>query len=190
MATAEVIRDVGNTLIFALRAGVDPAVVAPANIRVATPDEFKNLDALTEPSISLFLYRTAINDVVRNSPRRVLPDGTTTRPLLPLDLCWLITPWAPVTSDEHLMVGHVMQALYDRAELGPTELQGSSWAPGDSLQIVLESLPMEDHYRIWDTSGIPYRLSLTYMTRVIGLEPKERVAAPPVVTASFGRAGA
>jgi hypothetical protein len=190
VATAEVIRDVGNTLIFALRAGVDPGVVAPANIRVATPDEFKDLDALTEPSISLFLHRIAVNATVRNSARRVLPDGTTTRPLLPLELCWLITPWAPATSDEHLIAGHVMQALYDRAELGATELQGASWAPGDSLQVILESLPMEDHYRIWDTSDIPYRLSLTYVTRVVALEPKERVASPPVVTARFGVPGA
>jgi hypothetical protein len=186
LATAEVIRDVGDTLIYALRAGVDPAIVAPSNIRVATPDEFDTFDALTEPSISLFLHRIAVSATVRNSPRRVLPDGTTTRPLLPLEACWLITPWAPNTSDEHLVAGQVMQALYDRAELGPTELQGSSWAPGDTLQIVLESLPMEDHYRIWETSEIPYRLSLTYVTRVVGLEPKERVASAPIITARFG----
>jgi hypothetical protein len=50
---------------------------------------------------------------------------------------------------------------------------------------VLESLPVEDHYRIWDSGELDYRVSLTYRVRVLGLEPTQKVNTPPVVEASF-----
>ena len=50
---------------------------------------------------------------------------------------------------------------------------------------MLESLPLEDHYRIWDASDVPYRLSLTYVARVVGLSPTEALPAPPVVDAQL-----
>jgi hypothetical protein len=186
MATAGVVRDVGETLMYLLRAGIPSAVVASANIRVATPDEFGDLDGLNVPAISIFLYRVAINPTMRNAPKRTLPDGSIARPLLPIELGYLVTPWAPQTGDEHLVAGHVLRVFYDRPELGPTDLQGTSWASGDTAQIILESLPTDEHYRIWETSKMPYRLSLTYTVRVIGIEPSESVVAPPVIAASFG----
>jgi len=185
MATPAVLRDVGETLLYLLRAGIPAAVVKPQNIKVATPDEFAPLDNLGSPAISIFLYRVVVNATLRNSPKRTLPDGSVARPPLPLELGYLITSWAPQTGDEHLLTGHVLRVLYDRAELGPTDLQGTSWAAGDTVQIVLESLPTDEHYRIWDTSKMPYRLSLTYSVRVIGIDPAESVVAPPVVTATF-----
>lgn len=189
MATPGVVRDVGETLTYLLRAGIPAAMVAPQNIRVATPDEFPDLDNLGAPAISLFLYRVCVNPTMRNAPKRQLPDGSVARPLLPLELGYLVTPWAPQTPDEQLLVGHVLQVFYDRAELGPTDLQGAAWAPGDTAQIVLESLPTDEHFRIWETSKMPYRLSLTYTVRVIGIEPGESVSVPPVLTARLGGVG-
>jgi hypothetical protein len=45
---------------------------------------------------------------------------------------------------------------------------------------------MEDHYRVWDTTDVPYRLSLTYLARVIGIAPTEITRTAPVVEAVFG----
>jgi hypothetical protein len=185
MATTDVVRDVGDTLVYLLRAGIPAAIVDPANIFVATLDQFDKLHTPAKPTISIFLYSIAVNAETRNGPRRTRPDGSTTRPLLPLQLGYLITPWAKEARDEYRIVGRILQVFYDHAELGPADLQGSSWSPEDSVQLILESLPPEEHYRIWDTTDLPYRLSLTYLARVIGIEPGESVAAVPVLQAIF-----
>jgi hypothetical protein len=188
VASADVVRDMGRTLLYLLRAGIPSSMVEPGNIKLATPDEFEQNPA--KPHITLFLYRVTICNEVRNSPHRTLADGRVTRPLLPLELRYLITPWASDTADEHRILGRIIQVLYDKAELGSADLQDTSWSKDDSVQLIFESLPPEDHYRIWDTTEIPYRLSLTYMCRVIGIEPTEKIGYPPVVEARLGTGAA
>jgi hypothetical protein len=188
MAGAGVVRDMGETLVALLQA-VLAGIVAPANVRVATPDSFHDLEPTPQPTCTIFLYRVAVNPVMRNGPRVVLGGGATSRPLLPVDLSYLITPWAKDPRDEHLMLGTIMQGLYDRAELGATDMSGTSWGPDDTVQLVLETLTLEEHFCIWDTVDMPYRLSLTYMARIIGIASTERVVAAPVVRTIF-QAGA
>ncbi len=172
----------------ALQLGGIPGVAA-TDIIVATPDEFEPLAARAAPfppTITVFLYRITIAAEVRNAPKRTLPNGAVTRPLLPLELHYLVTPWATDTAAEHRIVGHVLQVLYDRAELGPSDLQGASWMPGDSVQLTLAALPVEEHFQIWETTDAPYRLSLPYVARVIGIEPAQQRAVAPVLEAVFG----
>lgn len=181
MATADVIKDMGETLVFLLRAGIPS--VDPNLIVVATPDEFETLRDPAKPNITVFLYRIAVNPQMRNDPRRLRPDGSIVRQPLPLELSFLITAWAKDTRDELRIIGRILQVLYDRAELGAADLVGASWDKNDTVQLVLESLPLEDHYRIWDANEVPYRLSLTYVARVIGILPTESTAPAPVVDA-------
>jgi hypothetical protein len=184
MAGPSVVRDMGETLMALLQA-ILSGIVAPANVQVATPDSFHHLEPTPQPTCTIFLYRVAVNPVMRNGPRVVLGGGATSRPLLPVDLSYLITPWAKDPRDEHLILGTIMQGLYDRAELGPADLTGTSWAPDDTVQLVLETLTLQEHFCIWDTVDMPYRLSLTYMTRIIGISPAEQIVAAPVVRAIF-----
>jgi hypothetical protein len=187
MASVDVIRDMTDTLVYLLRAGIPGAFVDPARITVATPDEFEGLRDPNQPNITVFLYRISVNPQLRNGPRRLLADGRTTRPQMPLELNYLVTAWARDTRDELRIIGRILQILYDRCELGPADLQGASWESGDTAQVILESLPLEDQYRIWDAGEVPYRLSLTYLARIIGISPAVAIAEPPVVEAYFGR---
>src|SRR5436309_13507016 len=107
MATADVIRDMADTLIFLLRSTMPP-MVSEDRIFAATPDEFDSLEDPDRPAITVFLYRVSVNSEVRNSPRRILPDGRSTPPLLPLELFYMITPWARETRDEYRIVGRVL----------------------------------------------------------------------------------
>ena len=184
MAGPNVIRDMSETLAKLLEAALS-GIVSTGNVKVATPDSFHDLEPTPHPTCTIFLYRVGVNSVMRNGPRVTLNNGATTRPLLPMDLSYLITPWAKDPKDEHLMLGLILQALYDHAELGPADLSGASWSPDDSVQLVLETLTIEEHFCIWDTVDMPYRLSLTYMARILGIEPSEQIFAPPVVRAIF-----
>jgi hypothetical protein len=186
MATADVVHDMGQSLRHVLRASIDTSIVG--EIMLSTPEQFEQLPDTGRTTLTIFLYRVSVGAEMRNMPRRTLPDGRTTRPPLPIELRYLVTPWASTPASEYFMAGHVMRALYDHAELGPPYLVGSSWNSNDSVQIVLEALPIEDHTRIWDTVRKPYRLSLTYLVRVIGIDPDPAFAqnAPPIVNATFG----
>lgn len=186
MANADVLRDMTETILTLLRAGIPSAMVDPLRIVAATPDEFEDYINPERPAITLFLYRVAINPQMRNERRRTLPDGRIQRQPLPLELCYLITAWARETSAELLILGRVLQVLYDRAELGPANLVGGSWEPGEGVQLVLETLGLDDHYRIWDAADVAYRLSLTYMARVIGISPPPGPLPAPVIDALVG----
>jgi len=184
VAGADAVRDVAETLVFLLRQGM-PAL-DPAKIAVASPDIFEEMRDPLKPNVTIFLYRIAVNPQMRNNPRRGRPDGQLQPTPLPLELSFLITAWAKDTRDELKIVGRILQVLYDHRELGAADLVGTSWEPDDSVQLILESLPLEDHYRIWDANEVPYRLSLTYLARVVGLASTETLIAPPVVGADLG----
>jgi hypothetical protein len=184
MASPNAVRDLSQTIAQRLQIALDGMVPAD-NVLIATPDSFKELP---KPACTVFLYRVAENSVTRNGPRVSVSPGVTSRPLLPLDLSYLITPWGKQPEDEHLILGTSLQALYDYAELGRGDLVGDSWLPSDSVQLVLETLSLEEHFCIWDTVQLPYRLSLTYMARIIGIAASGTQTAPPVVQAMFGAA--
>jgi hypothetical protein len=173
MAGPDVVRNMGETLVALLQA-VLSGIVAPAKVQIATQDSFHDLEPTPQPTSTTFLYRVAVNSVMRNGPRVALGGGATSRPLLPVDLSYLIRPWAKDPPDEHLILGTIMQGLYDRAELGAADLTGTSWAPDDTVKLVLETLTLQEHFCIWDTIDMPHRLSLTNMTRITGIAPVVR----------------
>jgi hypothetical protein len=184
MASPNAVRDMSQTIAQRLQIALSGMVPAN-NVLIATPDSFKELP---KPACTIFLYRVAVNPITRNGPRVTVSPGVTTRPLLPIDLSYLITPWGQKPEDEHLILGASLQALYDHAELGRSDLAGNSWLPDDSVQLVLETLSLEEHFCIWDTVQLPYRLSLTYMARIIGIAPSVTESSSPVVRAIFGAA--
>lgn len=171
-------------------------------VHLATPHVFLDLKATQEAIISIFLYRVLENPELRNSPMRRTPNGFQRQPMV-LELCYLITPWgargndpsstdAKAALEEHKMLGLILQALYDKAELSRSELYDDPahpapvWGPNDSIQVVHDVLPIEDLYRIWDSSELAYQLSATYRVRVLGLDSTESRLGPPVVEGTFG----
>jgi hypothetical protein len=197
VATWELIESTGRTLVRLLQNHVDQVMpMAGVSVQLATTRLFRTLETTSKPTITVFLYRALENAEMRNGPRRTLTDGSTARPLLPLELCYLVTPWGvrrddtplsdqQAAQEEHRLLGVALQAFYDHAEISRAELVediGTSvWAPVDSVQMVLETLPVEDHYRIWDSGELDYRVSLTYRVRVLGLEPTTSEIASRVV---------
>lgn len=204
MATWQLIEHTSSTLVRILQNQVDQ-LLPSANVLVqaASPATFADLQATGRPALSLFLYRVIENAELRNAPRKRLPDGTTRRQPMVLELCYLLTPWGSrpnelpatdeqATLEEHRLLGLALQAFYDHAEIGRTELYEDPdptkprvWNPVDSIQLVLEALSIEEMYRIWDASELGYRLSAAYRARVLSLESAEVRGGPPVLDANF-----
>lgn len=202
MATWQLIEYTSRTMVDLIRAHLDAVMPGhQVDVRLATPHTFPSHKNLRRSAITVFLYRVFEHAELRNSAQRRMPDGSLRRQPLAIECCFLITTWGargndPVANDEsaaleeHRLLGIAMQAMYDHAEVDRAELyedlsRASVWGPRDALQISLDSLPIEDLYRIWDSSEIPYQLSATYRVRVLGLDSSEVLRSTPVVDADI-----
>jgi hypothetical protein len=103
-------------------------------------------------------------------------------PHLPLDLHFLLTPWADNAEAEHAILGRAMQCLDSNPILsGPLLHQSGEWAPNEAIQLVMEEISTEAVMRTFDSLPSDYRISVPYIARVARLDG--RVAAPrPAVT--------
>ena len=186
MASWQLIEHTGLTLVSLLQRRVDELGIAGVTVGLVSAAAFRNLATTEAPYISVFLFLVSGNAELRNQVMRTRADGTRQRQPLPLELSYLVTPWgvrngegvdndSRAAQEEARLLGAVMQACYEHAEVGRAELVDSAaqpvWGDQDSLQIVLESLPVETHYRIWDAGELGYRLSAVYRLRVGSLEP-------------------
>ena len=181
MATAGVVSDMSQTLVQRLKDGV-PLVVG--NVDLLTGDDFHTYTK--KPAVTVFLYHVAINGEMRNGPAKQYADGTVGPPGLPIELRYLLTPWAATPDDTHKILGQIMQSLSAYATMSRPQLLGTSWEDDDTVQLMPESLPVDEYHDIWEPSEIPYKLSISYMARVFVLDATNKEALPPIVTAQFG----
>ena len=200
MADWRLIENAGQTLVEMLDRHIAALGIPNVGVGVVTPAAFASLADTAAPFVSLFLYQVIGNAEMRGNPRRLLSSGLLGRQPLPLELCYLVTAWGvratddvtgdlPAARDEARLMGAVLQAFYDNAEVDRGslfEVPGQPvWMADDSLQIIMESLPIDGHYRIWDAAELGYRLSLVYRVRVAALDPTDVPASPPVQEAAF-----
>ena len=136
---------------------------------------------------SVFLYRIAINGTVRNLTYRRTPDGRRFRPSLPLDLQYMITPWAEDTERQHRMLGWVMRMIEDVGVLSASHLnhyiaETDTFSPVESVDVICDPLVLNDYFTIWDRLG-PKLLppSATYAVRMVLVDSDVSIEDGPAV---------
>lgn len=128
-----------------------------------------NASVIQPPAISIFLYRVDFNKAMRAGWSAV--GSTNGRAYLPLDLHLLLTPWAQNAEYELRILGRAMQCLEEHPALtGPLLVEGADWAPGDTIQVVMEEIPTETVMRTFDSLPHEYKLSVPYAARVVRLD--------------------
>lgn len=152
----------------------------------------KNL--IGDLGLTILLYRIDFNKTMRAAWSAVgNADGNG---YLPLDLHYLLTPWADNAEHQHMIIGRAMQVLERTPVLsGPmlyspslplpayaTEPQASTT---DSVQILLEEISTEALMRTFDSLPSDYRLSIPYIARVVRVDTLETTVTPPVVDAEI-----
>lgn len=140
---------------------------------------------VTLPALSLFLYRVDFNKTMRAAWSAVASlDG---RPHLPLDLHFLITPWADNAEWEHRILGRAMQCLETTPIVsGPFLYPSADWAINEAVQLVLEEITTEALMRIFDSLPVDYKLSVAYIARVVRIDGRRATPAPPATTVVNG----
>ncbi len=155
--------------------------------RLVRTEDFdpKNLGLIQKPFLSVFLYRVDFNKTMRAGWSAIASlDG---RAHLPLDVHFLITPWANDSDSELRVLGRAMQALETTPILaGPLLVSAGEFAPNETIQVVLEDVNTEAVMRIFDSLPTDYKLSVPYIARIARIDARAATPPPPVLTVVSG----
>lgn len=190
MAGFSAVYSVGESLVQYLR-NTYPAELRgdhPCRFELAKSGDFSEADKFGDTTISLFLYRMAIAQYLHRagSGRKSPP----TARALPLDLHYMLTVWTDNKHTEQLLMSWVMAQLHWHPILdASTLMQVGGWRKDESVQVSPTNITQEDLCRIWDVMEPTYRLSTTYVARVVHIDPPEpEDGGPPVVATRFEHA--
>jgi hypothetical protein len=154
----------------------------PCNFRVLSSGELKaNADFGT--TLSLYLYRVTINEHVRSQPVRT---GTTSNVPLSVDLHFLISVWSESAAAEQTICAWAMSQLHQHPIMDVSSLtEDGGWRNDDVVQIIPAELSNEDLMRIWDALAPDYRLSISYIARVVRIDAADVPEGLPVVATRY-----
>ncbi len=160
---------------------------AKTKVVLARPEDYapaNSSSAIGSPALSILVYRVDFNKTLRAAWSAVgSQDGHSH---LPVDLHFLLTPWADNAEFELLILGRAMQSLESTPILsGPLLHPSGEWAPNETIQVLLEDLSTEAVMRTFDSLPGDYRLSVPYLARIVRLDGRSTVA-PTVTTVVRG----
>lgn len=137
--------------------------------------------------LALYLYRVTVNEhcrQLRHNPGQPLP-------ALGLDLHYLLMAWGDNAREEQLPLAWAMRQLYQYPILDASSLSPEAgWGADEIIQIIPSELPTEDMMRIWDALDPAYRLSASYIVRLVRIDLDSHPDAKPVVASRFGHGNA
>jgi Pvc16 N-terminal domain len=187
MSDYTVLAEVGESLVRILWQEIqtDPQVNALIDnenrISLESPFDLRENDAVR---LSLYLYRIVEDPYTKN---RFPIEGNwihRRKPHLTLDLNYLVTPLVGSPREQQIVLGKVMQVLYDRAILEGTDLVGSLATSGQEVHLVLNPVSLEETTRVWQALEISYRLSVCYVVRVAMIDSTREEFTQPVLEKS------
>ena len=142
-------------------------------------------NVIGSPALSSFFYQVDFNRAMRAAWSAAgSADG---RSHLPLDLYFLLTPWAENAEYELRILGKTMQCLDSNPILsGPLLHPSTEWAVNESVQLLIGEISTEAVMRTFDSLPTDYRLSVPYIARIVRLDSKNLVTDHPVTTTATG----
>jgi hypothetical protein len=132
----------------------------------------RDFETPMQDGFSIYLYRVAVNGAVRNLTLRRSADGRRYRPSLPLDLYYMVTPWAQDVERQHRMLGWVMRLMEDQGVLSAGHLnhympETDTFKPNEGVEIICEPLALTDYLTLWDRLRPRLPPSATYALRMV-----------------------
>ena len=135
--------------------------------------------------LTFFLYRITVNE----HSRQTRPSSASSESFVPLglDLHYLLSAWAGNPLDEQVTLAWAIRQLHQYPVLDASSLSpDAGWSGEEVVQIIPSELTTEDIMRIWDALHPSYRLSVSYVARLVRLDPDQPTdASRPVVAARF-----
>lgn len=133
-----------------------------------------NFGTPMEEGVSLHLYRIAVNGTIRNRPPITGPDGRRYRPPIPLDLHYVLSAWARSAVKQQRLLGWTIR-MFEDVPILPTGLlnnygpEPEIFQPGETVEIIFESLNLQDLNNLWSATKTTPPLSVGYVARMVGI---------------------
>lgn len=186
MANVVALRSVSNSLVQFLSSSfpeeLDQAI-GPVTFRLLSSTDLADPGLALGTSVSLYLYRVTVNSYLRNTrPHHARPDTTP----LPLNLHYLLSAWSDSADSEQVLLAWAMRHLHEHPVLDRSSLNpDGDWANDEVIHVAPEELTNEDVLRLWETFAPTYRLSYSYVARVVLIESDEARTDDRVVAVRF-----
>jgi hypothetical protein len=141
--------------------------------------------------LSIYLYRVVEDPYAKNQFPAYGNGAQSRKCPLTLDLFYLITPLVGEPRDQQIVLGKVMQVLYDRAILEGADLVGSLATANEPLRAILNPVSLEETARVWQALELSYRLSVCYVVRVALVDSTREQFLQPILekSSTYGEAG-
>jgi hypothetical protein len=185
MASPNAIAATGQAILALIAAGVPRDEFPSAKFELY---QAQNFQTPMDEGISLYLYRVTPSGEIRNYPPRTAPDGRRYRPLLPVNLHYILSAWGREALKQQRLMGWAMRTLEDTPVLpagilnqgGP---EADTFRPNETVDLVMESISIYDMGAIWDVAKPNVQPSIGYVARMVGIESQlEMVEAGNVQT--------
>lgn len=186
---------------------VSAAVGATVTVSAQPPDRIETGDN-EEAQLNLFLYQVSPNAALRNAdlPTRNGRGNAVARPVLALDLHYLLSAYGAEDFQAEILLGYGMQLLHERPVLtrdairatlaSPSPVDGSILPPAlsalsaaalaeqlESVKITPVTMNTEEISKLWTAFQAKYRPSAAYVATVVLIESEVATrGALPVLT--------
>lgn len=130
--------------------------------------------------VSIYLYRVEMDPHLRTAGRVATPSM---QPVpLSLHLHLLFSLWSTTPSSDHLVLAWLLRQFHLHPLLDAAALNtDAAWGADEVVHLIPSELSNEDMMRLWDALTPSYRLSVSYIARIVRIDPDAPVEAGPVV---------
>lgn len=146
----------------------------------------KDFASPMKEGIALFLWRVAPNLNRRNPGQRTDAQGNRLRPALPVDLSYLLVPFAEDADRQQRLLGWMLRTMEDLGTLMASRLNNAIadadvFTTDEALEVVFDPLSISDHLTLWDRiKAMP--LYASYTIRMLMIDSSIRISEGPLVT--------
>lgn len=161
------------------------AAAGDADFNLSTPEADITLsppgaDVQGEPLLSLYLYHIETSGDLRNQPRLAAADTGLRYPPEALQVRYLLTPLNDDEEINQLILGRIIQFFHDEPfldSLNGVLLDDSFGGSSGQFRLSMEKLTLEQLTQVWSALDTGYRLSLSYLVRVVAIDSAQTVSA-------------
>lgn len=174
MASYHAIAAIGQAIVSLLKSARPADVFPNIDVKLFQAKDVQNVGEWE--GLSLFLYRVAVSGARRQMPATLGPHGRLCKRPLPVDLYYMLTPWAKTAEMQHLLLGWAMRAIEDCSSLPPSLLNAHfpndrPFRGDETVEFIHDPLSVQDLNNIWEILGKHnVQVSATYVVRVVSLD--------------------
>jgi hypothetical protein len=139
--------------------------------------------ANVETTVSVWLYRIALQPDMLNAPPLRPSDGELEHRPLPLELSYLVTAYHGDAKTQLALLGRVVQVVNDHSRLRGAMLKDAFAGTDTELRLSLDATSLIEASDLWYSLQSPFRLSVPVRMQVVSVASHlPAIAFEPVLT--------